>query len=68
MKPVTVGLLTADLALVEQGLAGGESVVIEGQNQLRPGGRVEPVGKAPPKPEARPPKPEARPPKPAGAP
>lgn len=46
MKPVTVGLLTADVAIIEQGLAGGEAVVTEGQNQLRPGGRVEPVTKA----------------------
>jgi membrane fusion protein, multidrug efflux system len=45
MKPVTVALLTADLAIIEQGLSGGEHVVIEGQNQLRPGGRVEPVTK-----------------------
>ncbi|HWO24498.1 MAG TPA: efflux RND transporter periplasmic adaptor subunit, partial [Kofleriaceae bacterium] len=45
MKPVTVALLTADLAIIQQGLGAGEAVVIEGQNQLRPGGRVEPVAK-----------------------
>jgi multidrug efflux system membrane fusion protein len=49
MKPVTVGLLTADQAIVEQGVAAGEAVVIEGQNQLRPGGRVETVTKPSPK-------------------
>jgi membrane fusion protein, multidrug efflux system len=48
MKPVTVGLLTADQAIIEQGLAGGEPVVIEGQNQLRPGGRVETARPPPP--------------------
>jgi len=54
MKPVSVGMLTADQAIVEQGLAGGEAVVIEGQNQLRPGGRVETVSKPPGKPDAAP--------------
>ncbi|HLL24848.1 MAG TPA: efflux RND transporter periplasmic adaptor subunit, partial [Kofleriaceae bacterium] len=43
MKPVTVGLITGETALVEKGLASGEQVVIEGQGQLRPGGRVEVV-------------------------
>lgn len=42
MKPVTVAMLTGELAIIEQGLEGGEQVVVEGQNQLRPGGRVEP--------------------------
>jgi multidrug efflux system membrane fusion protein len=41
MKPVTVDLLTGDRAVIANGLAGGEQVVVEGQNQLRPGGRVE---------------------------
>jgi multidrug efflux system membrane fusion protein len=50
MKPVTVGLLTADQAIIEQGLAGGEQIVIEGQNQLRPGGRVETAKPPPPPP------------------
>ncbi|HWU89377.1 MAG TPA: efflux RND transporter periplasmic adaptor subunit [Kofleriaceae bacterium] len=43
MKPVTVGLLAGEQAIIEKGLGGGERVVIEGQNQLRPGGRVEQV-------------------------
>ena len=43
MKPVTVGLITNGRAVIEKGLDGGEHVVIEGQNQIRPGGRVEPV-------------------------
>jgi multidrug efflux system membrane fusion protein len=40
MKPVTVALVTGDQAIIDKGLAGGEQVVIEGQNQLRPGGKV----------------------------
>lgn len=44
LRPVTVGLITANKAVIEKGLEGGEQVVIEGQNQLRPGGKVEPVG------------------------
>lgn len=43
MKPVTVGLITGGHAVIDKGLEGGEQVVTEGQNQLRPGGRVEPV-------------------------
>jgi multidrug efflux system membrane fusion protein len=43
MKPVTVGLITGGRAVIEKGLEGGEKVVTEGQNQLRPGGKVEPV-------------------------
>ncbi len=41
MQPVTVGLIADEVALIEKGLEGGEQVVIEGQGQLRPGGRVE---------------------------
>jgi multidrug efflux system membrane fusion protein len=43
LKPVTVGLITGDVAMIDKGLDGGEQVVIEGQSQLRPGGRVEVV-------------------------
>ncbi len=43
MKPVTVGLITGGRAVIEKGLDGGEQVVTEGQNQLRPGGKVEPI-------------------------
>src|SRR5262245_58691172 len=43
MKPVTVALTTGDVALIGKGLDGGESVIVEGQNQVRPGGRVEPA-------------------------
>jgi multidrug efflux system membrane fusion protein len=42
MKPITVALITGDVAVVGKGLDGGEHVIIEGQNQVRPGGRVEP--------------------------
>jgi multidrug efflux system membrane fusion protein len=41
MKPVTVGLIADETAMIEKGLSGGEQVVIEGQGQIRPGGRVE---------------------------
>jgi multidrug efflux system membrane fusion protein len=44
MMPVTVGLITGEVAMIEKGLEGGERVVVEGQGQLRPGGRVEVVG------------------------
>lgn len=43
LKVVTVGLITGDVAMIDKGLDGGEQVVIEGQSQLRPGGRVEVV-------------------------
>ncbi len=43
MKPVVVSLTTGDTSIIDKGLEGGEQVVIEGQNQLRPGGKVEVV-------------------------
>jgi hypothetical protein len=43
MKPVTVALITGETAVIDKGLDGGEQVVIEGQNQIRPGGKVEPI-------------------------
>jgi multidrug efflux system membrane fusion protein len=43
MKPVNVALTTGEQAVVDKGLEGGEQVIIEGQNQVRPGGRVEPT-------------------------
>jgi multidrug efflux system membrane fusion protein len=42
MVPVTIALTTGEVAVVAKGLQGGEQVIIEGQNQVRPGGRVEP--------------------------
>jgi hypothetical protein len=36
-------LLTGDEAIIASGLAVDDKVVVEGQNQLRPGGRVEPI-------------------------
>jgi multidrug efflux system membrane fusion protein len=44
MKPVTIALTTGDVAVIGKGLEGGEQVIIEGQNQVRPGGRVAPAG------------------------
>lgn len=43
MRPVTVDLVVMDRAVIGKGLAAGDQVVIEGANQLRPGGRVEVV-------------------------
>jgi membrane fusion protein, multidrug efflux system len=40
MRTVTVDLLEGDQALIGKGLQAGESVVIEGQNQLRPGAKL----------------------------
>lgn len=40
LAPVTVGLLSGERAVIAQGLVGGEQVVIEGHNQIRPGGKV----------------------------
>jgi multidrug efflux system membrane fusion protein len=38
--PVTVDEIEGDQALVAKGLAPGDAVVIEGQNQLRPGAKI----------------------------
>lgn len=43
MKPVTIALSAGDETVIAKGLEGGEQVIIEGQNQVRPGGRVAPV-------------------------
>ena len=43
MKPITIALTTGDVAVVGKGLSGGEKLITEGQNQVRPGGRVQPV-------------------------
>jgi multidrug efflux system membrane fusion protein len=42
MKPVTIALVTGETTVIGKGLEPGEQVIIEGQNQVRPGGRVEP--------------------------
>jgi membrane fusion protein, multidrug efflux system len=39
-RPVTVDVIEGDQALVARGLAPGDAVVIEGQNQLRPGAKI----------------------------
>jgi multidrug efflux system membrane fusion protein len=44
MRPVSIALTTGDIAVIAKGLDGGERVIVEGQNQVRPGGRVEPAG------------------------
>lgn len=43
MKLVSVALTAGDTAVIADGLVGGERVIVEGQNQVRAGGRVEPV-------------------------
>jgi multidrug efflux system membrane fusion protein len=40
MRPLTVGSSQGDNAVISKGLAPGDEVVVEGQAQLRPGGRV----------------------------
>jgi multidrug efflux system membrane fusion protein len=40
MRPVELGATVDQVAIVSKGLAAGEQVVIEGQNQLKPGARV----------------------------
>ncbi|HEY2903917.1 MAG TPA: efflux RND transporter periplasmic adaptor subunit [Polyangia bacterium] len=40
VRPITVDVLQGDQALISKGLQPGEAVVIEGQNQLRPGAKV----------------------------
>jgi membrane fusion protein, multidrug efflux system len=40
MKPITIATTAGELAVIEKGLSGGETVVTEGANQLRPGSRV----------------------------
>lgn len=43
MKLVTIALSAGDTAVIATGLDGGEQVIVEGQNQVRAGGKVEPV-------------------------
>lgn len=50
-RPVTVAATQGDLAILASGLAPGERVVTDGQNQLRPGAPV--AARAPPAPGAR---------------
>jgi multidrug efflux system membrane fusion protein len=40
VRPITVDVLQGDEALLSKGLQAGDAVVIEGQNQLRPGAKV----------------------------
>jgi multidrug efflux system membrane fusion protein len=42
MRPVQVALLQGEDALIGSGLRGGERVVIDGQNQVKPNGAVTP--------------------------
>ena len=42
LRPVAVALTTDDHAVIAKGVQPGEQVVVEGANQLRPGGKVQP--------------------------
>jgi multidrug efflux system membrane fusion protein len=41
-RPITVEVTQADTAIISKGLQAGEQVVLDGQNQLKPGSRVAP--------------------------
>jgi multidrug efflux system membrane fusion protein len=43
LRPVQVDLTTEDVAVIAKGVQAGEQVVVEGQSQLRPGGKVAPA-------------------------
>jgi multidrug efflux system membrane fusion protein len=55
LRPVEVGLITGEIAIVKKGVEVGELVVVEGQSQLRPGTPVAPrkAGKPDGKPNAK---------------
>ena len=40
MKPVTTSVASGDVTIISKGLDGGEQVITEGQNQIRPGSKV----------------------------
>jgi membrane fusion protein, multidrug efflux system len=42
MRPVEIGATVDQLAVVSKGVAAGEQVVVEGQNQLKPGAKLAP--------------------------
>lgn len=42
VRPVEVGATADVLTVIARGLSAGETVVVDGQNQLRPGAKVEP--------------------------
>ncbi|MDN3565884.1 efflux RND transporter periplasmic adaptor subunit [Paeniroseomonas aquatica] len=65
-KPVRLGRTIGDQVVVEDGLAGGEQVISEGLQRVRPGQEVNPAPAGAPPPGARPPGAPASPPAPAG--
>jgi multidrug efflux system membrane fusion protein len=40
VKPIVLSAITGELAILKSGVAAGERVVVEGQNQIRPGTKV----------------------------
>lgn len=55
VRPIVVGTIEGDLALIKRGLSPGEQVVVDGQSKLRPGARVDPKSGEKPVQEAKPP-------------
>lgn len=47
-RPVVLEVTQGDLSIVASGIAEGDRVVVEGQNQLRPGAKVAPRGQGQP--------------------
>ena len=47
-RNITLGRSTGEIAVVETGLQGGETVVVEGVQRVRPGQPVNPAPAAPP--------------------
>lgn len=43
LRPVKLGPMAGDRFVIEQGLAGGETVIVSGAQKVRPGMRVKPV-------------------------
>jgi multidrug efflux system membrane fusion protein len=52
VRPIAVELTTGDPAVLARGLAPGERVVTDGQNQLRAGAKIAPRPAPPPSPDA----------------
>jgi multidrug efflux system membrane fusion protein len=44
IRPIKVGPIEQEMALIEQGLQAGERVVVDGQYRLQPGSKVNPSG------------------------
>ena len=47
MQPITVEVIQGETAIISKGLSAGQQVVTDGQNQLKPGTKVQPRGADP---------------------